>query len=450
MHDLFSFLPGERVMGEKEDLIAFSYDATRHTGMPELVLRPLSSGEVCQIAKVCGSNNIPIVPRGAGTSLSGGPVPTKGCIVIDFTLMDSILDIDPENSLVTVQPGVVYDKLNIYLKDHDLFFPPDPGSSSVCTIGGMVSTNSSGIRAVKYGTTRDYVQSMEVVTAEGTAIRLGTLARKSSSGYDLKDLFIGSEGTLGLITEITLKLIRRPTHFSAASMLFNTLEEAGMGIKKLILSDISPSVLEIIDPATVDAVRRFSSIEIKKSGTLVLIETDGFDNSVEKRIQEAVKIMEKEGAADIKISSDEKSRMELWEARKAAFPALARYSPTLILEDITVPISSLPGIMKKIEEIAMKHELAIATFGHAGDGNLHPTFLVDQKNAEEMERAGNAIKELFHYCLSIGGTLSGEHGIGLEKKDHMRKEHEYALDVMKKIKNVLDPSGILNPGKVFE
>jgi glycolate oxidase len=368
---------------------------------------------------------------------------------MDFSLMNKIKEVDTNNSLVTVEPGVVYGNLNSHLKGFGLFFPPDPGSGEVCTIGGMVSTNASGIRAVKYGTTRDYVQRLKVVLASGEIVTLGNLAPKSSAGYDLVGFFVGSEGTLGILTEITLRLIKIPTHFAAASLSFESMSEAGKAVGGIVSAGLEPSVLEILDESTLKVIKMFQRIDATGRAVL-LIEMDGFfEDDVKQRLDSALDICISKGAIESRKATEKKDRERLWRARKAALPSLARYKPTLILEDITVPLSRLPEMLGELKNISDKHGVGIATFGHAGDGNLHPTMLVDRRNPVEMERAEVAMEDIFRAALSFGGTLTGEHGIGLSKKRFLELEHKGSLELMKKLKRAFDPDNIMNPGKVF-
>jgi glycolate oxidase len=303
----------------------------------------------------------------------------------------------------------------------------------------MVATNSSGIRAVKYGTTRDYVARLEVVLADGRVIEPGTYARKSSSGYDLAGFFVGSEGTLGIFTEITLRLLPKPTHYAAARLAFPGAAEAARAVGKIISSGLNPAVLEFMDKNTVQTVEKYMGLGLPEAGALLLIEMDGFDQGADLLLEKALDLAD---AEEVERGTD---RQALWRARKAALPSLARYAPNLVLEDVTVPISKLPEILERIGEISKGYGIPIATFGHAGDGNLHPTFLVEERD----ENLEEAMKELFQATLSLGGTISGEHGVGLEKKGFMGLEHGTSLDLMKKIKAELDPKNILNPGKVF-
>jgi len=446
---LTRIIDSKRVLTRPEELVAYAYDATEHRCLPKAVLRPVSEEEVMRIVRYAAEEGIAITARGAGTSLSGCAVPCEGGMVIDMNLMSSIKAVDEANRLATVEPGVVYGRLNEELSSRGLFFPPDPGSGSVCTIGGMVSTNASGIRAVKYGTTRDYVQRLRVVTGSGEVVELGNLAPKSSNGYDLIGLFVGSEGTLGVVTEITLRLKKRPTSFAAASVSFGSMEEAGRAVGGIIARGLDPSVLELMDEATLRVVKLYQDIEVEGKAVL-LIEMDGFtEKAVKERLEEAVRICVATGAVKVKRALTGSERTALWRARRAAFPSLARYRPTLVLEDVTVPISRLPEMLGEIERISREHDIEIATFGHAGDGNLHPTMLVDSRNKVEMEQSKEAMEDLFRSALALGGTLTGEHGIGLSKKAYSRLEHGGAIEVMEQIKRVFDPKGIMNPGKGF-
>jgi glycolate oxidase len=447
MRDLFSFLPEERVLVDREDLLLYSYDATpAERRYPLAVVRPVSTEEVVEIVRAASRHGLSLVARGAGTSLSGAPLPCEGCVVVDFTLMDRILEVDEANAFVAAQPGVVYEELNRALAEHGLFFPPDPGSGSVCTLGGMVAMNSSGIRAVKYGTTRDYVASLEVVLASGEVLRLGGRYRKSASGYDLKSLFVGSEGTLGLFTEIGLRLVPKPSRRAAMIASFDDFNAAAGAIASAMEARIDVAVLELMDSSVVEAVESFSGVELGSAEALVLAEVEGFGDEVEREIRRLAALFGEAGAG-VELAFDEAEIARLWRARKAALPALARLAETLLLEDITVPVAALPQMMRRIKKLAEGHRLRIATFGHAGDGNLHPTFLVNGE--EELERARAAIEELFRECLALGGTLSGEHGIGVEKRPYFELEHGRAARVMRKIKRALDPQGIMNPGKIF-
>lgn len=445
--ELKKLIDPQRVLTEKSELYTYSYDATRLRHMPDAIVRPAGREEVVKTLKFASSHRIPVVPRGAGTSLTGASVPVRGGIVLDFSLMNRIKEIDTKNSLVVVEPGVVYDELNWALATKGFYFPSEPGSGKVCTVGGMVGTNATGIRAVKYGPTRDYVLAIEVVLASGEVLRLGSKARTTSSGYSIRNLFVGSEGTLGAFTELTLCIVPKPTHFSTARMTFGSAEDAANAVPSMMERGMRPSVLEILDSATLQTVRAFSRVELPEAKAMLLLEIDGFCDDVETEVKKAAEICRASGASKIEYSKNAAERDKLWEARKAAYPCLARCSPLLISEDVTVPVSRLSELMKEIKRISRKHGIRTAVFGHAGEGVLHPNFLLKDKS--ELGRAKRAMKELFMTTIRLEGTISGEHGIGFDKANLAGIEHRSSLPITKGIKKLLDPDNIMNPNKVF-
>jgi glycolate oxidase len=430
-----------RILTDLPELIPFSYDATRHRCIPSAVLRPVTKKEVVEILKIASKKRIPVVPRGAGTSLTGASVPVKGGIVIDLTLLSSIKWMDFESRCLAVEPGVVYDELNKELAKEGFYFPSEPGSGKVCTIGGMVATNATGIRGVKYGPIRDYVLSLEVILPNGEVLRVGSPSRTSSSGYALKDVFIGSEGTLGIFTEILLRVVPRPEFYATALVSFSSMEDACRDLASLMKEGIRLSVAEVLDSLTLETISMYTKLRFPKVKALLLLETDGWEErEVDKELRKALKIC----SNAIKVERS-KYREKLWEARKAAFPSLAKYTPSLLTEDVAVPVSKLAELVKKIEEISASYKIRVATFGHAGEGILHPTFLLDEKN---LKIARSAAAKLIDEAIKLGGTITGEHGIGIEKRDFMGMEHGRSLRYMKMLKNIFDPSGIMNPGKV--
>jgi glycolate oxidase len=447
LSELKKLINPQRVITEKSELYTYSYDATRLRHMPFAVVRPVSREEVVKTLKFASARGIPVVPRGSGTSLTGASVPVRGGIVLDFSLMNHIKEIDTKNSLVVVEPGVVYDELNRVLAGKGFYFPSEPGSGKVCTVGGMAGTNATGIRAVKYGPTRDYVLAIEVVLASGKVLRLGSKARTTSSGYSIKNLFVGSEGTLGAFTELTLHIVPKPTHFSTARMTFNSIEDAANAVPSMMEQGIRPSVLEILDSAALQTIRSFSKVELPEAEAMLLLEIDGFCDDVETKVKKATEICKASGASRIEYSKNAVERDRLWEARKAAYPCLARRSPLLLSEDVTVPVSRLSELLREIRRISRKYRIRTATFGHAGEGVLHPNFLLSDKS--ELGMAKKAMKELFITAIRLEGTISGEHGIGFDKADLVGIEHRSSLPVMKGIKKLLDPCNIMNPGKVF-
>ncbi len=439
LEELFSFMDTERVLTSVDELVLYSYDAAPRRCMPAAVLKPVDEEEVVELLRVCAENGLRITPRGAGTSLCGASVPSERTVVVDFTLMNRILEVDEDNRYVLAEPGVVYGELNRALAGYGLFFPPDPASGSVCTIGGMVAMNSSGMRAVRYGTTRNYVSSLRVVLSSGEVLSLGGRYVKSSSGYDLLSLFVGSEGTLGLFTRVGLRVLPKPEHAEMVCAEFETAEQACRAVLPLLKRTHLLSVAELMDASVVNATGGERALEGWQGGAVLLCESEGFSSSaVLEEARAAEEVLRRHGGRLLGADSE-----QVWSCRRGALPALAELAENLLLEDVTVPVSALPEMLRAIEEVSEKHGVRIAVFGHAGDGNLHPTFLWDGEKAPE-----SAIEELFRRCISLGGTLSGEHGIGTEKRRFMRLEHGRALELMRRIKQAADAAGMLNPGKV--
>jgi glycolate oxidase len=444
------------IVGEKNytdsliDMVSYSYDSSEHKHRPSCALWPESTQQVSEILQLANAEKVPVIPRGAGTGLSGMSVPVKGGMVLDLNHMKKILNISIEDRLAVVQPGVVYADFDKALAPYGFFFPPDPGSGSVCTLGGNVATNAGGIKGAKYGTTRDYVLGLEVVLPDGRVMRTGSKAIKCVSGYDLTRLMVGSEGTLGVVTEITLKINPRPTAMSTARATFDNLEDAGNAVTQIMYSGIIPSVLEILGKHTILAINQNTNLSLPEVDAMLLVETDGFTKEeTEYQLEKAIEVFKKNNPREIKIAKSEEETVDLWKARKSAYAVLARIKSHFVLEDVTVPMGNVATLLKGIEEIANKYELQIATFGHAGDGNLHPQILYDGYNPDEVKRVESAVADLFQLSINLNGTLTGEHGIGLAKAPFMELEHdENAMDIMRTIKRAFDPSNILNPGKM--
>ncbi|MCL6446900.1 MAG: FAD-binding protein [Armatimonadetes bacterium] len=443
----------EKVLTDREDLLCYSYDATPDVpgALPEAVVMPENTAEVAQVIKIAGRYRVPVYPRGAGTNLSGGTVPVRGGIVLSLLKMNKILEIDADNLIAVVQPGVVNQALNDALAPYGVFYPPDPGSAATATMGGNVAECSGGLRGLKYGVTKDYVQGLEVVLADGTVVRLGGKTVKNVAGYDLVKLFVGSEGTLGIITEITVRLLPVPESRCSMLAVFADLEAAGNAVSDIIRHKVIPATLEILDKVTIRTVEDYLHIGLPvEAEAILLVETDGIKEVVEKEKEVLRRVLEKHGAL-VRIAAGEQERDQLWAGRRAALPALARVKPTTVLEDATVPRSQVTRMLAAIREIGQKYNVLIGNFGHAGDGNLHPTILTDARNEEEMERVHRAVEEIFKKALELGGTLSGEHGIGLAKKRFLPWQvGPEGLALMKKIKRALDPLNILNPGKFVD
>jgi glycolate oxidase len=440
----------ENILSEKIDLIVYSSDATNVKAKPNVVVFPTTNEQVSEILKYANKNKIPVVPRGAGSSLSAGPVPIKGGILMDFTKMNKILKIDKENFEVLVEPGVIYTDLEKKLKPLGLFFPPDPSSQNWCTIGGMMAENAGGIRAVKYGVTRDFVMGAEIVLANGDIVWSGSSTYKCASGYEMHRLMVGSEGTLGIITKALLKVIPLPESRLTAIAFFKSLDDAGNCVYDIIKQGLQPSGAEIMDRLTMDAVSKFTGIQFPECNAVVINELDGDEDNIMKRLKRLEEIYKKHNSISYRIAKNEEEAEQIFESRHAAYSALTTYKPTCELEDVTVPISKVPEMFRRLQEIAKKYNLLIATFGHMGDGNLHPNFLYDENVQEEVEKVEKAKEEMFKAALDLDGTITGEHGVGFCKINFFGVEHSIAsIKAMKAIKKALDPNGILNPGKIF-
>ena len=432
------------------DLVSYAYDSSEHSHRPECAVWAESAEQVSRILKTASEFQIPVIPRGAGTGLSGMAVPVKGGIVLDLNRMDRILKISIEDRLAVVQPGVVYAELEKALAPAGFFFPPDPGSGSVCTLGGNVATNAGGVRGAKYGTTRDYVLGLQVVLADGRIMRTGSSTIKCVSGYDLTRLIVGSEGTLGVVTEITLKINPRPTAASTAVATFRNLEDAGSTVTQIMSSGIIPAVMEIMDRPTIQAINQNTDLGLPEADAMLLVETDGYTRTeTDYQLEKVIEVFNANNPLDVKKATSKEEALDLWKARKSAVPVLARIKTHFVLEDVTVPMGRIADLLRGIGEISGKYQLQIATFGHAGDGNLHPQILYDGYNPEEVKRVEAAVADLFKLAVDLNGTLTGEHGIGLAKAPFMALEHDVAeLGVMRAVKQALDPNNILNPGKM--
>jgi len=443
----------DRVLTDKDDLYCYSYDATADvvTEYPDIVLLPQTTEQVSEIVKIASQHRIPVYARGAGTNLSGGAIPLKKGILLSMLDLNKIIEIDRENLTATVEAGVVIQSLVDAADKFGLLYPPDPGTVQTATIGGSVAECSGGLRGLKYGITKDYVMGVKVVLADGSIVNFGGKTVKNVSGFDMKSIIVGSEGLLGIVTEVLLKLIPKPEARRAMMVLYSDLDKAANTIREIISNKIIPATLEIIDNVTIRAIEEHKKIGLPvEAEAVLLIEVDGISEAVEKEAGKVREICVSCGADSIVVARDDAEREKIWDARRAALPSLVRMKPTAILEDATVPRSRIPEMIRAVREIAAKYNIRIGTFGHAGDGNLHPTILTDESDKEEMERVHKAIEEIFDKALSLGGTLTGEHGIGIAKAPFMpRQFSEAELNLMKKLKHAFDPDDILNPGKVF-
>ena len=434
------------------DLTAYSFDATPlYQALPDAVVVPASVEEVSAIMKVAYANRIPIVPRGAGSNLSAGTCPTSGGLVVALNRLNRIKEIDEENMVATFEPGVVTAKFHQAVEAVGLFYPPDPGSMATSTLGGNVAECAGGLRGLKYGVTKDYVIGLEAVLADGRILRVGGKNTKDVAGYDLVKLFTGSEGTLGLITESTVRLLPLPETKRTALAMYNDLEAAARTVSKIIASRIIPATLEFLDNGTIRVVEEFAKIGLNTdAGALLLMQQDGPEAVCERDIARMCAIAKEEGAFEVQFARGAAEEASLMAARRAALSALARKKPTTVLEDATVPRKHLAEMVTQVERIAKKYSLEICTFGHAGDGNLHPTCLCDERDHEEIERVEQAFAEIYEAALRLGGTITGEHGVGEAKAGYLEwRVGATGIEVMKAVKAAFDPLHILNPGKMF-
>jgi glycolate oxidase len=420
--------------------------------LPDAVVYPETTAEVQSILRLANEHRIPIVPRGAASNLCGGTVPVQGGIVVAMSRMNMLLELDTDNLTATVQPGLNTKKFHQEVERRGLFYPPDPSSMVISTLGGNIMEGAGGLRGLKYGTTKDYVIGLEAVLPSGEMIRTGGKLYKDVAGYDLTKLLVGSEGTLALITEATLKLLPAPGVRQTMLVAFADIYGAARSVSRIVGARIIPATLEIMDQATIRVVEDYNHIGLPTDvQAILLIEQDGQElEQVKKDMNDIKNICAAEGATDIRMAQDEAEAEQLMMARRSALSTLARISPTTILEDATVPRSAIADMILAINRIAEKYRVNICTFGHAGDGNLHPTCTTDARNEEEIHRVEEAFAEIFEEAISLGGTITGEHGVGTVKAPYLEwKVGSAGINVMKGIKQVFDPNGIMNPGKIF-
>ncbi len=449
MDKLSELLPG-KTSTSPEDILCYGFDASGLEALPSAVVWPQDVEDVIKVIKYANTKGIPIIPRGAGTGMTGGAVPSQGAIILSMEKMNRIIEIDEKNLNVLVEPGVINGKLQRELQRHRLFYPPDPASMNFCTIGGNVAENAGGARAVKYGVTKDYVLGLEAVLPDGRLINTGVKTAKGVVGYDLTGLLVGSEGTLAVITKIRLKVLPLPQDVITLMVLFKELEQSGVAVTQIISEGIIPRTLEFLDRETIKAVEHYKPIGLPDDiDALLLIELDGAPSVITIDAEKVSDICGRLGG-EVIMAENEIAREKLWEARRAISPALFRISPTKINEDIVVPRTRLPEMLRILKGLSESTGIRIVNFGHAGDGNIHVNLMVDKNNKDEYAKALKLVGDIFSATLELGGTISGEHGVGLTKKDYITMEIQPdELELMKKIKAVFDPKNILNPGKIF-
>ncbi|MBI2911728.1 MAG: FAD-binding protein [Chloroflexi bacterium] len=452
LEELRALLGPAQVHAGPAELVAYSYDGTFQQAVPALAVTPGSTAEVQAVVTLAAKHDLPIIPRGAGTGLAGGTIPSEGALVLSLARMSRVLEVDRANQVVVAEAGVVTADLQRRVEREGLFYPPDPASLQQCTIGGNVATNAGGPRCLKYGVTKDYVLGLTVVLADGREMPLGGKVIKSSTGYQLGQLFVGSEGTLGIVTEVILRLLPLPRERAALVAHFDRLEDAAEAVVRIVASGLTPAALELLDALCIQIVEEHVAMGLPLDAeALLIIEQDGSDAAtVQRQIGELGELCRAARASAVQVSRDAAEREAVWTARRAMSPALGRRSPNKLGEDIVVPRSQLPSIIRRIRAIGEEHGFEIPVFGHAGDGNLHPNILFDRRRPGEMERLERAAEAIFRAALDLGGTLSGEHGIGTLKREFIEAARgSVAVDVMRALKAALDPKGILNPGKVL-
>jgi glycolate oxidase len=449
---LSGIFSADAILTAREDLVPYSFDGTAALQqMPAAVVFAKRVEEVSRLLEAANRHSLIVVPRGSGTGLSGGSIPLEESVVLCLSRMNSILEVDARNLTLLAEAGATTLDVALAAENAGLFYPPDPGSMKISTIGGNVAENSGGLRGLKYGVTRDYVMGLEVVLPSGEVIFTGNKCVKDVAGYSLRDLFIGSEGTLGVVTKVLLSLIPKPAAGKTLLAIFDRMEDAANTVSAIIAAKIIPCTLEFLDRVTINCVEDYAAIGLpREAAAILLMETDGHPAAVGEEANRMAEIARSLHARDVRVAQTAEEAARLATARRAAFSSLARIAPTTILEDATVPRSELAQMVEHIQQIAEKYRLKVGTFGHMGDGNLHPTFLTNEKDTEEMHRVELAMKEIFDRALALGGTITGEHGVGLAKKPFLKDAvGELNLEVMKQIKRAFDPNGILNPGKIF-
>ncbi|MBF0555047.1 MAG: FAD-binding protein [Nitrospirae bacterium] len=435
---------------DKEDLLCYGYDASGIDVLPAAVVWPKSTMDICKLMQFAWQNDIKVIPRGAGTGLTGGAVPAKDSILVSFEKMNKILEIDTRNLNVVVEPGVINGDLQRALGQEGYFYPPDPASLNTCTIGGNVAENAGGPRALKYGVTRDYVMQIEAVLPDGKLIHTGVQTKKSVVGYDLTRLLVGSEGTLAVITKIRLKVLPMPESVITLLAAFASLEQAGKTVSRIIADGIIPATMELMDKMTLVAVNKYKNVGFPQDiEAMLLIEIDGNSRAIQADADKVANICNG-FQGKVKIAEDAASRELLWEARRAVSPALYKISPTKINEDIVVPVTKVPELLTGLQGISEAYGVPIACFGHAGDGNIHVNIMTDKNDKKKYDEAEKLVRKIFKLTIDLGGSISGEHGIGLTKSKYIDMELDSVnLDIMRGIKKLFDTKNILNPGKIF-
>ncbi len=448
--DLRKIAGRDAVLDRPEDVMLYEYDAGVRKSTPGAVVFPQNTQQVSQIMRVASAAQIPVVARGAGTGLSGGAISQEGGIVLAFSRMNRILEVDVANQRAVVQPGVVNLQLSEHVSHLGLYFAPDPSSQKACTIGGNVAENSGGPHTLMYGVTVNHVTGVEVVLPSGEIVQFGGKAAESF-GYDLTGFFVGSEGTVGITTAITVKLLRKAESVATLLGIFDSIDDAARTVSAITAEGITPAALEMLDGWTLRTIEAFCHAGYPlDAGAVLLIEVEGLREAVEEQAAAVREVCLRQNARDVRRAQDEEERALLWKGRKLAFAALGRVSPSYYTQDGVVPRSQIPAVLQHIGNVSKKHDLIIGNIFHAGDGNLHPLILFDMRNTEQFAHVLEASREILQYCIDVGGSITGEHGVGMEKRDMMPLLFtEEDLDVMRSLRNVFNGADILNPQKLL-
>ncbi|WP_028582710.1 FAD-binding oxidoreductase [Desulfogranum japonicum] len=441
----------ENVLTEQSDRLIHGYDATQKQYMPDVVVYVENSLQVSEIVKLANQYNIPILPRGAGSGFTGGSLPVQGGIVVVLTRMNAILDIDEDNLTATVEPGVVTAHLQREVEKSGLFYPPDPASKEFSTIGGNVAECAGGPRCVKYGVTKDYILGLEVVTPTGDILHTGGVTMKNVAGYDLTKLFVGSEGTLGIVTRITVKLLPKPAAKKTMLVQFSSIDSAARAVSTIIRNKIIPTTLEFLDATTIECIRGKTGLPVlEKCRALLIIEVDGDQEILEKQTDKILGLLTPLGILESRVAADHTEAEAIWDVRRSVSPSMRKINPDKFNEDIVVPRSKVPDMIRALEKISSTYDVPIVNFGHAGDGNIHVNVMVDLQQPGMQATVDKVLLEIFQTTVDMGGSISGEHGIGTAKAPFLRLEIDPAtLHYMQMLKKALDPNNIMNPGKIF-
>ncbi|MDP8254760.1 MAG: FAD-linked oxidase C-terminal domain-containing protein [Candidatus Alcyoniella australis] len=444
--DLVQIVGRDNALSAREDLVPFAADAKVEGAAPALVLFPREEQQVCDVLRYCSQRGLPVVPRGAATGTIGGAIPEfPGAVVLSLERMNRIVEINARDGYAEVEPGVVCDALKAEARAHGLFYPPDPASADTSTVGGNASTNAGGLRAVKYGVTRDYVLGLHAVLSSGELIRTGVRTRKGVMGYDLTRLLVGSEGTLAVITRLILRLAPAPESVLTLSASFAGMEQAGEAVVALMQGRVLPAALELMDRASLEVVQAELAPGCE---ALLLIDCDGETQQVQREIEQIERLMQERGALQVEVARDQAQSERLWKARRSISPAIYKIKSRKFAEDVTVPISRIPELLRRVADAAAQNRVLNVNYGHAGDGNIHVNVLFDPDDQDERARAEQTVQQVFRITLELGGTLSGEHGVGLAKREALRLEIDPTqIELQRRIKAAFDPAGILNPGK---